>query len=96
MQTFLESETSGRAGWGESVGSRKGGGEGCLRELTFLSTVYLKQALNNLLSVTPSKLTWWRFIFVTKYKDISHFEKSKTLSYDFTRWIKSEIDDIYV
>ena len=48
---------------------------GMLRELTFLSTVYLKQELNNLLSVTPSKLMCWQFIFVTKYKDISHFEK---------------------
>lgn len=67
----------GELGGGESVGSWKGGGEGCLRELTFLSTVYLKQALNNLLSVTPSKLTWWQFIFVTKYKDISHFEKTQ-------------------
>lgn len=48
---------------------------GMLRDLTFLSTVYLKQELNNLLSVAPSKLMCWQFIFVTKYKDISHFEK---------------------
>lgn len=51
MQTFLESETSGRAGVAV-LGAGKGGG--VVRDLTFLSNVYLKQELNNLLSTAPA------------------------------------------
>jgi len=68
----------GELGGGESMGSWKGGGEGCLRELTFLSTVYLKQALNNLLSVGSS------FLLLNTRTSLT-LRKPKTLSYDFTR-----------
>lgn len=51
MQTFLESETSGRAGVAV-LGAGKGGRG--VRDLTFLSNVYLKQELNNLLSTAPA------------------------------------------
>lgn len=49
MQIFLESETSEKAGVA-GAGSRKMGG-GVVRDLTFLSSVYLKQELNNLLLI---------------------------------------------
>lgn len=66
----------GELGW--CVGSPEKGG-GVSRDLTFLSHVYLKQELSNLLLTAPSKATWSLLTSVPKYKDISHFEKSQAL-----------------
>lgn len=56
MQTFLESETSGRAG--VACGEPEAGGGAVAGDLTFLSSAYLQQELNSLLRTAHSKPMW--------------------------------------